>query len=68
MNNWEYAFRIFNENNGYSYDDAVKLKNVTQQEAKKEIQKHGANWEEFIEDVGNKPKYNGKEILDWLGY
>lgn len=37
-------------------------------DAKREILSHGCVWKEFLEDVGDKLSYNGKEVLDWLGY
>lgn len=57
-----------NESQGYGYEDAVELDDVTPQEARREVEKHGAKWDEFVREVGNKPKYSGKEVLDWLGY
>lgn len=53
---------------GYSYEDAVELDDLTPQEVRQELKKHDASWEDFLRDVGNKPKYTGQEVLDWLGY
>ena len=53
---------------GYPLDDAMALDDVTPEEARKEIERHGAQWNEFIREVGSKPKYTGKEVLGWLGY
>jgi hypothetical protein len=53
---------------GYSLEDAMELDDITPQEAKKEIEKHDAEWADFERDVGKKPQYTGEEILTWLGY
>jgi len=33
-----------------------------------EVQRHALNVDEFLSEVGDKPAYTGKEVLDWLGY
>ncbi|HDR9764289.1 TPA: hypothetical protein QDC44_008581 [Burkholderia cepacia ATCC 25416] len=54
---------------GYSYEEACDL-TVTRAEAEAEIGKHHVEggFASFLEDVGDKPEYEGKEVLDWLGY
>ena len=50
------------------YFEALEV-TVTRAEAKAEIDKHsGEGWEQFLLDVGDRPEYEGWEILDWLGY
>jgi len=41
---------------------------LTQERAKREIEKHSLLWEDFVSEVGLKDSYTGKEVLDWLGY
>lgn len=41
---------------------------VTRKQALDELRKHGADIEEFFEEVGDKPTYVGEEVLGWLGY
>ena len=41
---------------------------VSRVEAKREIERHGCNWLEFINEVGDKQEYEGSDVLDWLGY
>lgn len=72
-------FLIKESPRGVSYDEACELE-VTPQQAKAEIDRHGADttdragkrhqtgWEAFVADVGQKPRYLGQEVLDWLGY
>ena len=55
------------EGSGMSYDDAVEAE-VSREEARREVAKHHGDWNEFVRDVGDRPKYLGKEVLDWLGY
>ena len=53
-----------------SYDDACEVM-VSREQARREIAKHGQGAEgfaEFLADVGDKPEYEGREVLDWLGY
>lgn len=41
---------------------------VTKAEALHEILRHACNFAEFLQDVGDKDEYTGKEVLGWLGY
>lgn len=51
-----------------NYEDAVEA-TVTREEARREIDKHDCDgWDAFIADVGDKPEYDGAEVLGWLGY
>jgi hypothetical protein len=60
---------VFKINEQYdSYEEAVQASDITPKIAKREIERHGVKWEEFVAEVGEKPVYTGKEILDWLGY
>jgi len=40
----------------------------TRREALAIIDEHGADWDEFLVDVGSHVDYSGKDILNWLGY
>lgn len=50
-----------------SYEDAAEA-TVTKEQARREIEKHGCDWVEFLSEVGDKSEYRGAEVLDWLGY
>lgn len=50
-----------------SYEEAVDAI-VTRQEALREIRRHGLSEQEFLEEVGDRATYRGKEVLDWMGY
>lgn len=52
---------------GVSYWEALDL-TVTRDEARREIEKHECDFLEFLREVGDRPEYEGKEVLDWLGY
>lgn len=41
---------------------------VTKAQARREVEKHGLTWVEFVIDVGDRETYQGREVLDWLGY
>jgi len=55
---------------GISLSEAMKLVDVTPAEAFNELLAHTEvdTFNAFIDDVGDLPKYTGKQILDWLGY
>lgn len=41
---------------------------VTAREARREVEKHGSNWTEFLQDVGTRDTYQAWDVLGWLGY
>jgi hypothetical protein len=41
---------------------------VSQSEALAEIVKHGHEPIEFMAELGTLPEYNGRAVLEWLGY
>lgn len=53
--------------NAMNFEDAIHA-TVTREEAKREIEQHHADWNEFKREVGDKPTYRGEEVLGWLGY
>lgn len=40
----------------------------TRAEALRIINEHGADWDEFLDEVGDAQGYGGDDILNWLGY
>ncbi|KGC70286.1 MULTISPECIES: hypothetical protein [Burkholderia] len=53
----------------YSYEEACDWI-VTRAEAEAEIARHDAEggFSAFLKEVGDREEYEGKEVLDWLGY
>lgn len=49
------------------YDEACEAV-LTARQARHEVEAHGADWFEFMDDVGAADTYTGKQVLDWLGY
>jgi parvulin-like peptidyl-prolyl isomerase len=41
---------------------------VSRKMAQREIEKHSADFADFIAEYGDKPSYKGQDVLDWLGY
>lgn len=41
---------------------------VTAAEARREIERHGAVWTEFIDERGERGEYDALSVLHWLGY
>lgn len=52
-----------------NYQEAMQ-KNITVSalEAKLEIEKHGLDFEEFVDEYDEHEEYYSKDILIWLGY
>lgn len=53
----------------YTYEDACEM-TVTRDEAEAEIGRHDVDggFAAFLAEVGDRAEYEGKEVLDWLGY
>jgi len=41
---------------------------ISTERAKKEVEKHGGSWEEFVQDMGLRNSYEAQAVLIWLGY
>jgi hypothetical protein len=50
-----------------TYDEAIET-SVTKREALAEVEAHGIDPEDFLEDMGNHDTYAGSDVLAWLGY
>ena len=51
-----------------TYDEAMAGFEVTEKEARREVEKHGIDWQEFVEEMGRRDCYDSAEVLAWLGY
>jgi len=50
------------------YYESAEGITISKERAKKEVEKHNANWLEFLEDVGDNSIYDAQVVLAWLGY
>lgn len=50
-----------------SYEEAMQAE-VTKEEARREILRHGHDPDDFFREVGDRLNYLGAEVLGWLGY
>lgn len=41
---------------------------VSRRDALYQLDQHGADYDEFYDDLGFHESYKGSEILNWLGY
>ena len=41
---------------------------ISPERAKKEVEEHGASWENFVQDMGLRNSYEAQAVLAWLGY
>lgn len=51
-----------------TYYESAKGITVLKARAYKEVKDHGADWQEFVKDMGDKEIYKAQEVLQWLGY
>lgn len=51
-----------------TYDEAMAGFEVSETEARREVEKHGIDWQEFVEEMGRRDCYDSAEVLAWLGY
>ena len=50
-----------------TFEEAMEA-TVSKAEAILEIQRHGHSPAEFFLEVGERNEYEGREVLEWLGY
>jgi hypothetical protein len=50
-----------------TYEEAMQ-EEVSREEARREILRHGHDPEDFFREVGDRLQYPGAEVLEWLGY
>lgn len=50
-----------------NYEDALEA-TVTKAQAIREVRRHSVSVDEFLQEVGDKETYVGREILQYLGY
>ena len=50
-----------------SYEEAMEAE-VTKEDARQEILRHGHDPEDFFREVGDRTTYLGSEVLGWPGY
>lgn len=50
------------------YYESAEGMTISKERTKKEIEKHGSNWLEFVEDMGDNASYDAQAVLAWLGY
>ena len=51
-----------------TYYESAEDTQITQKRAIQEVKSHGADINEFFEDLGHKTTYNAQSVLVWLGY
>lgn len=55
---------------GYPLWQALELDDISREEARREIARHDVEggFEAFLAEVGDRERYYGHEVLEWLGY
>lgn len=50
-----------------TFDEAMEAM-ITAGMARREIEKHGLAWADFVAEYGERQHYRGRDVLVWLGY
>ena len=50
------------------YYESAEGMTISKERAKKEVEKHGSSWSEFLLDNPEKGEYDAQDVLAWLGY
>jgi hypothetical protein len=58
-----YTFRDYEEDTANNEDRRIPTNNV-----RWELERHDANWTDFVSEVGEHADYSAREVLGWLGY
>ena len=62
-------FRFVRTTTIMDYYESAIGEMITKQRAFLELEKHGIDdYDEFLNDVGDKLEYLATDVLDWLGY
>lgn len=51
-----------------TYYESAEDMTISTARAKREVEKHGSSWADFIADVGEQTEYEAQDVLSWLGY
>ena len=71
---WQWCFQqgnsaLLETTTTMDYYESAIGEMITKQRAFLELEKHGIeDYEEFLNDVGDKLEYLATDVLDWLGY
>jgi len=50
------------------YYESAEGEVISQRRARREVEKCGGDFDEMLEELGNKPTYEAQDVLAWLGY
>lgn len=50
------------------YYESASDEVISQRRAQKEVEAHGLDFDEMLDELGVKPTYKAEDVLDWLGY
>ena len=55
-------------NNAMTYEEAAQHLEISPTEARREIEKQGEDWQEFVDTFGVQSVYYSDDVLEWLGW
>jgi len=51
-----------------TYEEAAQHLEISPAEARREIEKQGEDWQEFVDTFGVHSVYYSDDVLEWLGW
>ena len=51
-----------------TYEEAAQHLEISPTEARREIEKQGEDWQEFVDTFGVQSVYYSDDVLEWLGW
>jgi len=51
-----------------TYEEATQHLEISPAEARREIEKQGEDWQEFVDTFGVQSVYYSDDVLEWLGW
>ena len=56
------------EQHHMTYEEAAQHLEISPAEARREIEKQGEDWQEFVDTFGVQSVYYSDDVLEWLGW
>tara|TARA_R110000772_G_scaffold241361_1_gene353665 strand:+ start:43 stop:201 length:159 start_codon:yes stop_codon:yes gene_type:complete len=50
------------------YYESAEGEVINSRRAQREVEAHGLDFDEMLDELGIKPTYKAQDVLDWLGY
>ena len=51
-----------------TYFESAENEIISYKRTKQEVENHGVDWQEFLDEYGSQEIYSAQSVLIWLGY